>query len=128
MFHGATLKQFAKDLNNKVTKDQVTNGAAALAYYLTLSIFPALILLLSLVPYVPVPNVDQAILDMLSQLLPGDAVSLLTGVVKSVTSNKSGGLISFGALATLWAASNGTFAIMQELNFTYNAIEKRPFY
>ncbi|MEO7163031.1 MAG: YihY/virulence factor BrkB family protein [Bdellovibrionia bacterium] len=120
-------KKFFTDLKNEVKEDNISNGAAALAYYLTLAIFPALMLLLSLVPYLPIANVDQAILDSLREMLPPEAVNMLMGIVNDVVSHKSGGLLSVGALGTLWAASNGTFAVMQQLNITYDIKERRPF-
>jgi membrane protein len=120
-------KKFFTDLKNEVKEDNISNGAAALAYYLTLAIFPALILLLSLLPYLPIAQVDQAILDSLREIMPPEAVNMLMGIMNDVISHKSGGLLSIGALGTLWAASNGTYAVMQQLNITYDVEERRPF-
>lgn len=122
-----TLKRFFHDLSHEISEDNVSNGAAALAYYLTLAIFPAGILLLSLVPYLPIPNIDKAIMDMLGRIMPTDAAGAFTGTVRDITANKRSGLLSFGALGTLWAASSGTYAIMQQLNITYDVKEGRKF-
>jgi membrane protein len=121
-------KQFVKDLYEEIQNDNVFNGAAALAYYLMLAIFPAAIFLLTLLPYLPIPNLQQAIMDLLAQAMPGEASNLFAGVVQSITSEKRGGLLSFGLLFTLWSASNGLYAIMQQLNITYNVKEGRPFW
>ncbi|MBI5544847.1 MAG: YihY/virulence factor BrkB family protein [Deltaproteobacteria bacterium] len=128
MPQGVSWKRFAKDLKGEISDDNVSNGAAALAYYLMLSVFPAAIFLLSLLPYLPIPNVDTALMDLLRQALPGEAASLFTGVVQQVTSQRRGGLLSVGLLLTLWAASNGLYAIMQQLNITYDVKEGRPFW
>jgi membrane protein len=121
-------KSFAVDFYNSVRLDNIFNGAAALAFYLMLAIFPGAIFLLSLLPYLPVPNLDKDIMDLLSQTLPGDAASLFTGVVDSVMSTRSGGLLSFGFLFTLWSASSGLYSMMQQLNTTYGIKETRPFW
>jgi len=121
-------KSFAVDFYNSVRLDNIFNGAAALAFYLMLAIFPGAIFLLSLLPYLPVPNLDKNIMDILSQTLPGDAASLFTGVVDSVMSTRSGGLLSFGFLFTLWSASSGLYSMMQQLNTTYGIKETRPFW
>ena len=126
--YGVSWKQIGKDLVNEISEDNVFNGAAALAYYLMLSIFPAAIFLLTLLPYLPVPHLEQAIMDLLNQALPGEAANLFTGVVKDVTSQQRGGLLSFGLLFTIWSASNGLYAIMQQLNITYGVKEERPFW
>jgi membrane protein len=121
-------KQFMKGLYEEIQDDNVFNGAAALAYYLMLAIFPAAIFLLTLLPYLPIPNLQQAIMDLLAQAMPGEASNLFAGVVQSITSEKRGGLLSFGLLFTLWSASNGLYAIMQQLNITYDVKEGRPFW
>lgn len=125
MFHGIFTKQFLLDLNQEISDDNVFNGAAALGFYLTLAIFPALILLMTIIPYLPIDKVDKAIMDLLGQALPAEAFGIVEGVVTEVTSDQRGGLLSFGLLGTLWAASSGMIAIMNQLNITYNVKEGR---
>jgi membrane protein len=132
MPYGLPLKTFTKrfsmDLKNEIKDDNVSNGAAALAYYWMLAIFPAMIALLSLLPYLPIPNLQQSIMDLLGQLLPGDASKMFTGTVQEVVSQRKGGLLSVGLLLTIWAASSGMYAIMQQLNITYDVKEGRSFF
>lgn len=120
--------QFAKDLLHEVKHDQLANGAAALAFYLMLSLFPAAIFLLSLLPYLPIPHLEQAIMEVMNQVMPGPAQALFATTVHNVVTHRSGGLLSFGLLFTLWSASSGLFAIMQQLNVTHGAAEERPFW
>jgi membrane protein len=127
MIHGLTTKQFLLSLKEEISNDNVFNGAAALGFYLTLAIFPAIILLMSIIPYLPIDRVDQAIMDLLGQALPAEAFDMVAGVVSEVTSDRSGGLLSFGVLGTMWAASTGMYAIMQQLNITYDVKEGRSF-
>lgn len=127
MFGGSVTK-FARELYNEVSDHNVYNGAAALAFYMILSIFPAAIILLSLLPYLHIPNLDKAILGLIGQVLPGQSNTLFTGVVKQVTSQRHGGLLSFGLLFLLWSASSGLYAIMQQLNITHEVKEGRPFW
>lgn len=127
MIYGVPAKKFLKDLNQEISKDNIYNGAAALGYYLTMAIFPAMILLMTLLPYLPIDNVDKAIMDLLGQALPAEAYDMVAGVVNEVTSERRGGLLSLGLLGTLWAASAGMYAIMQQLNITYDVEEERSF-
>lgn len=120
-------KRFIKDLKTEISEDNVANGAAALAYYLTLAIFPAMLVLLSIVPYLPIQNLDQEVMNLLRGAMPGDAATMFTGVVTEITNNKKGGLLSVGLLGAIWAASNGMYAIMQQLNITYDVKEHRSF-
>lgn len=121
------LAGFARDFKRKLDDDNVFNGAAALGFYLTLAIFPAMIVTMAAIPYLPIARVDLAVMDLLRQALPGQAAEAFAGVVQEVTRERRGGLLSFGLFATLWAASTGMYAIMQQLNVTYGAREGRPF-
>ena len=127
MIQGVSTKKFLLDLNQEMSNDNIYNGAAALGYYLTLAIFPAMILLMTIIPYLPIAQVDKAIMDLLGQALPPEAYGMVEGVVSEVTGDRRGGLLSFGLLGTLWAASTGMYAIMQQLNITYKVKEGRSF-
>lgn len=127
MINDVSTKQFLRDLKKEIGEDNVFQGAAALAYYLTLAIFPGIILLMTIIPYLPIEKVDEAIMDLLGQALPEEAYGMVEDVVNDVTGEKRGGLLSFGVIGTLWAASSGMFAIMQQLNITYSVKEGRNF-
>lgn len=127
MIHGIFIKQFFLNLKQEIDDDNIFNGAAALGFYLTLAIFPAIILLMTIIPYLPIEHVDQAIMDLLGQALPVEAYDIVAQVVSEVTSERRGGLLSFSALATLWATSNGIYAIMRQMNITYGTKETRSF-
>ena len=120
-------KQLGKGLVREVKDDHVPNGAAALAFYMVLALFPAAIFALSLLPYLPIPNLKDAIMDLVRQALPGSAADMLTGTVESVVSRRSGGLLSFGFLFSIWSASNGMYAVMQQLNVVNGVTERRSF-
>jgi membrane protein len=125
---GVSLGQFLKEFWQEIQDDNVFSGAAALAYYLLLAIFPAMIFLLSILPYLPIPNLQQAIMDLLRQAMPEQSASFFEGTLKDVTSQRQGGLLTFGFLFTLWSASSGLYAVMEQLNITYDVKEGRPFW
>lgn len=122
-----TPLQFLKELYREVTDDDIFNGAAVLGFYLTLAIFPAVIFVMALLPYLPVPRIDQAIMELVRQALPPSASEMFVGVVEDVTNQPRGGLLSFGLLATIWATSTGMYAIIQQLNISYDVNETRGF-
>jgi membrane protein len=127
MIYGVSARKFVRDLYQETNDDDVYNGAAALGFYLTLAIFPAIIAMMNVIPYLPIARVDEAIMDLLGQALPDEASVLVAGVVDQVLSEQRGGLLSFSLLATLWAASTGMYAIMQHLNIAYDVKERRSF-
>ncbi len=126
--YGKSWKRFFLDIWGEINEDNVFNGAAALGFYLTLAIFPAVIFLLSLLPYLPIANLRETIMGLLDQLLPGDTAKMFSGTVNEIVGQERGGLLSFGALFTLFAATNGMYAIMQQLNITYDVRDGRNFF
>lgn len=125
--NGASIRQLAKEFHSQVQEDNIFNGAAALAFFLTLAIFPALIFLLSILPYLPIPDLKQAIMDVVRQAMPEAAAGTLTENVERILTERKGGLLSLGFIGTVWAASSGMYAIMQQLNITYRVKEERSF-
>ncbi|MBN8210351.1 YihY/virulence factor BrkB family protein [Bacillus sp. NTK071] len=116
---------FAKSLGKEMGEDRVTSLAAELAYYFMLSIFPLLILVLSILPYLSIDK--QQAVDFLTKYAPGEIGSILQDNVISIISEPQGGLLTVGILGTLWSASNGMMALMRALNLAYDVDETRSF-
>jgi membrane protein len=128
-FRSATsIKNFSINLSHKIVKDDIFTSAAALAFYLLLSIFPGLIFLLSLIPFLSIDGLDHSIMNFIAQTLPGEASKMLAAVVNDVTSREDSRLVSFGLLMALWAASTRMYEIMQQLNRIAEVQEARPFW
>jgi membrane protein len=123
-----TSKRFGRELLRKLEEDRVVNGAAALAFYWVLALFPAAIFLLTLLPYLPVANLEQAIVAQLHRAMPAQAADLFARTVDGVVSRRHAGLLSFGLLFALWSASSGTYAVMKQLDVTHDVVESRGFF
>lgn len=126
MFGELTLKQLGLNVWRESNEDNVFGGAAELAYYFLLALFPMLIFLTSLVGFLP--GLQAKILSALAQIAPADAMKLVEDTLMDVISHRSGGLISFGILGTLWASSSGVESLIGTLNVAYEAKEKRSFW
>ncbi|RYZ72650.1 MAG: YihY/virulence factor BrkB family protein, partial [Proteobacteria bacterium] len=121
-------KKFWLDLYQEIEDDNVSNGAAALAFYAILSLFPALIFLLSVLPFLPIDNLYGEVMSVMNQALPDEASKAVSSVIEEITTDKKASLLSFGAIFTLWTASAGIYAIMAQLNISYDVKESRPFW
>ncbi|GIO24910.1 YihY/virulence factor BrkB family protein [Oceanobacillus sp. J11TS1] len=98
--------------------------AAQLSYFFILSLFPFLIFLLNLIPYLPI-NMDL-ILATLGDFAPEQVIRLITTNLESLTI-QNGGLLSLSIIGTLWAASNGVNAITRAFNYAYRINTDRSF-
>ncbi|HYH86941.1 MAG TPA: YhjD/YihY/BrkB family envelope integrity protein, partial [Pyrinomonadaceae bacterium] len=112
---GLSWKELARRGWSETMEDDVLGRAAQLSYYFLLALFPALLFLTSLLGYLAGENgqLREDLFRYLSAVLPGDASRLVSETVNDVTQGSGGGKLSFGILATLWAASNGMGAISE---------------
>ncbi|WP_048827677.1 YihY/virulence factor BrkB family protein [Bacillus sp. B-jedd] len=118
-------KNIVKQLIHRVQEDDLPGLAAQLAYYFLLSLFPLLIFLFTLLPYLPIPQHD--ILGAIKQYAPDEAMALIEKNLNSVMEKRSGGLLSIGIIGTIWSASNGINALVRAFNKAYNVKETRSF-
>ena len=126
-FRRVSFMKFLQDLYQEIADDDVFNGAAAIAFFLMLAIFPAIIFLLALLPYLPVEHLKEAIFNFIGQALPTTASKLVFGIVNKVISHRRQGLLSFGLVLAIWSASTGIYAIIRQLNTTYDVKESRSY-
>jgi membrane protein len=127
---GLSVKELGKRVWAETQEDDVLGRSAQLAYYFLLALFPALLFLTSLIGYFAGESGDMRndLFRYLSAVLPGEATKIVQETVTEVTQNSGGGKLSFGILATLWAASNGMGAISESLNVAYDVKESRPWW
>ena len=107
--------------------DNVTDWAAALTYYGVLSIFPALIALISVVGLLG-SSATNSLLTNLQAFTPGPAKDILTNAVTGLSRNRSAGGVMFvvGLGVALWSASGYVAAFMRAANAIWDAPEGRP--
>ena len=117
---GRTFREFKAD--------NVTDWAAALTYYGVLSIFPALIALVSIVGLLGNSAVDSLKTNLNSFAGPGPAKQIITSSLDGLAANRSSAGILFvvGLLVALWSASGYIAAFMRAANSIWDVEEGRP--
>jgi YihY family inner membrane protein len=107
--------------------DNLSDWAAALTYYSVLSIFPALLVLISLIDLAGQGTI-QALLDNLGQVAPGSVNDLLAAAIRNLqqTRGSAGVLALVGVATALWSASSYIAAFMRASNAIYDVPEGRP--
>src|SRR5215207_9843301 len=114
----------------EVNKDRILAVAAGVTFYGLLALFPALAALVSIYGLFAEPATIQDHLNLLSGVLPGGALEVISEQVKRITSKGSGtlGFAFFSGLAiSLWSANAGMKAVFDALNVAYGEEEKRGF-
>jgi membrane protein len=123
----ATLKRTAAEFQ----EDNLTDWAAALTYYGLLSLFPALIAVVSLLGLFGDPATTAASLtEIITDLGPESAAETFAGPIESLTENRgtAGAAFFVGLGVALWSASGYVGAFMRASNVIYETPEGRPFW
>lgn len=123
----ATLKRTFKEYQS----DNVGDWAAALTYYAVLSLFPGLLVLVSLLGvFGNGEETTDALLDIVSQVGPASAVDTFRGPIEDVTESSSGAGLALivGLVGAIWSASGYLGAFARASNAVYEVEEGRPFW
>jgi membrane protein len=118
-----TLKRTAKEFS----EDNLTDWAAALTYYSILSIFPALIAMVSVLGLIG-DSATQPLIDNLGAVAPGPAKDIFTNAIENLQRSEgaAGVLFIVGLAGALWSASGYVAAFMRASNAIYDVEEGRP--
>jgi len=101
-FDVTTTNGFFKELLVRIKKVDVTGLGSQLAFFFLLSLFPLLIFIMTLLPYL---NFNQAeVFLLIRDYAPESVAMLIEDTLKEILKNRNGGLLSIGALATVWSA------------------------
>lgn len=116
------LKQLAAYLS----KEKVSLYAANASFFLILSIFPVLVLLLSLIRYTGLQV--ETLTDLVAGIVPASLMPMANKLILSAYVNSTGAVLSISAVAALWSASRGMYSFLTGLNAIYDARESRGYF
>jgi membrane protein len=115
-------------LYQKIFQFDIDVRAAAVAYNFTLAVFPTIIFLFSLLPYMPIDHLDLKMIGFLKGTMPKNLQGDLTELISEIVNKKRGGVLSFGFLFALYASTSGIMALIRSFNLTYKTNENRGFF
>ncbi|GAB3883893.1 YihY/virulence factor BrkB family protein [Spirosoma agri] len=120
--------EFLKKMGVKITENDTSERAASVSYSLILSVFPTVIFLFTLIPYIPVPKLEDQIMGFLTEVLPGDTFSSVETTIRDIISRPRGGVLSFGFILALYSATSGVVALMNAFNSSNETQDRRGFF
>ena len=124
---GRSWRGVLKRTVSEFREDNLTDWAAALTYYGILSVFPALLVLLSLLGLIG-SSATQPLLDNLADVAPGPAQEILTSAIQNLQESQGAAGILFivGLAGAIWSASGYVAAFIRASNAIYDVDEGRP--
>jgi membrane protein len=101
------------------------NKSSSLAYSFMLAIFPGIIFLFTLIPFIPIKGFQDQLLSLIELVLPHTAYEAFESTLNDIVKNQNTGLLSFGFLSAIFFATNGVKNLMKAFNKSSLIIETR---
>jgi membrane protein len=109
----------------EIGKDTLVNKSSSLAYSFMLAIFPGIIFLFTLIPFIPIHGFQDQLLNLIELVLPHNAYDAFESTLNDIVKNQNTGLLSFGFLSAIFFATNGVKNLMKAFNKSSLIIETR---
>lgn len=109
-----------------IKEDSISAYSAQAAFFIIISAFPLIMLLLTLLKYLPYFSDGTAMIEF--DMIPNDVNVFITEMVNEIIAKSTGTVLSVTAVTTLWSASKGVYSIMQGLTAAYSIEETRNYF
>lgn len=124
-FDGMPLYDVADFFFTGIQKGAIKSRASSVAYSFLLALFPGIIFLFSLIPYIPVKGFQAELLTLLQDIFPKDAYMAARSTIEDIVKHQRGGLLSLGFVLVAYFATNGISALIDGFNKSYHIKETR---
>jgi len=99
--------------------------AEATAFNFFLALFPFIIFLFTLIPYIPINNFQETLMSLFEDFIPADTYGMVESTITDIVLRQNTGLLSLSFVLTFIFATNGVSAIMDGFNNTWHSIETK---
>lgn len=121
-----SLYEVIRNFSRKTRDDFISAFSAQAAFFIIISFFPFIMLLLTLLQYLPMT--ESNLVSMVSQYLPSSINGLIVDIIGELYSKASTTFLSVTAITALWSAARGFLAIIRGLNGVYRIKETRNYF
>lgn len=106
-------------------KSSLTNRAAAVSFKFFMALFPGVIFLMTLIPYIPVHNFHQKLLLIIEDVIPDQVYPMIEKTIVDVVRRRQTGLLSLGFFIAMFFSTNGMNGLMKAFNESAFVTETR---
>jgi len=124
-FQGMNLYEVSSFFIKGLEKGAITTRASSIAFNFFLALFPALIFFFTLIPYIPIDNFQEILLQLLSEILPPSTNEAAFKTLDDIINHPRSGLLSFGFIMALYFSTNSINSLMEAFNSSYHISENR---
>ena len=108
-----------------IVEGALTTRAGGIAYSFFMAIFPFLLFVLTLIPYISIDGFQEGLMSLISEVLPPKTFEASQLVIEDILVNQEAGLLSFGFLVSIFLMTNGVNAIFGGFEYSYHVKEMR---
>ena len=126
-FDGIPLYDVAVFFWHGILNGSLNMRASAFSFNFFLSLFPTIIFVFTLIPYIPVPHFQDELLRLIRDLMPDQAFRSVEATLLDIISRPRGGLMSLGFVLALFFSTSGINSLIDAFNQTVHEIETRSF-
>jgi len=123
--------KFLKIFIFNINEDEIMDRANGVAYNFILAVFPAIIFLFTLIPYIShyFPEITtQTIMDFLEEVTPANMYAAASATILDIVSIHRGGLLTLGFVFAIYLSTNGMMALMRAFNACYRTVDRRNWF
>lgn len=124
-FDGIPLYFAAVFFLKGIQKGSITTRAAALSFNFLLAIFPAILFFFSLIPYIPIADFQNSLINLLQDFIPEKAFEAVESTLIDIITRPRRSLLSIGFLMAMFFSTNVITSMMEAFNNTFHAVETR---
>jgi membrane protein len=124
-FDGLSLYNVAGFFVKGLYEGYITSRASAISFNFFLAIFPFLIFLFTIIPFIPIEDFQATLLLLIHDFMPKSAYETVKETVEDIVMRPRGDLLSIGFILAIYFATNGIDSLMEAFNNTYHTIETR---
>jgi membrane protein len=126
-----SLYRFLKIFFYNIQEDEIMDRSNGVAFNFILAMFPTIIFLFTLIPYISnyFPDINKdTIMSFMGDLLPASMYQVFSATILDIISNQRGGLLTVGFVLAVFLATNGMMTLMRAFNACYRTIERRNWF
>lgn len=124
-FDGVPLYDVLEFFLKGLFKGSIANRAAAVAFNFFLAIFPFILFLFTLIPYIPIESFQETLFDLFREVIPPETFLMVEKTIFDIVMRQNTGLLSVSFVLTFIFSTNGISAIMDGFNSTWHTIETK---
>ncbi len=128
---GTSLYQVGNEFVQDFERNDIIERAGGVAFNFTLAVFPAIIFMITLIPYIQqfFPEFSESnVMDFFSDVMPPSVFEAASYTLEDIMSHKRGGLLSLGAILALYLSTNGMMSLIKAFNRCYRTRDNRGYF